>query len=203
MPRTLSFLQLNDTHANLLEHGDVRYGAAGFTVETLGGYPRIFTKIKELRSEYGQELLVLDNGDTFHGTHEAVQSRGEVMVPYLKMLGIDAMTFHWDSAYTPARLIELQGMLGYPVLACNVFRAGSKKKLFRPSLMVEKNGIQVGIIGVASNIIQKNMPEPFWEGADFTDGIREAAAEVKKLRKRGRKSLCCCPTWATRRTLSC
>lgn len=185
MPRTLSFLQLNDTHANLLEHGDVRYGAAGFTVETLGGYPRNFTKIKELRSEYGQELLVLDNGDTFHGTHEAVQSRGEVMVPYLKMLGIDAMTFHWDSAYTPARLIELQGMLGYPVLACNVFRAGSKKKLFRPSLMVEKNGIQVGIIGVASNIIQKNMPEPFWEGADFTDGIREAAAEVKKLRKRG------------------
>ncbi len=38
---------------------------------------------------------------------------------------------------------------------------------------------------MASNIIQKNMPENFSEGADFTDGITETRAEVKKLRKFG------------------
>lgn len=185
MDKTISLVQINDTHAQLLEHGDARYGPEGFHVETLGGYPRILTKIKEYRARYPGELLVLDNGDTFHGTHEAVQTKGQVMVPYLKALGVHAMTFHWDAAYTPARLKELEQELGYPVLACNVYHRGTRRLMFKPRHTFDINGLQVVVIGLASNIIQKNMPAVFSEGADFTDGIREAAAQVKKARKAG------------------
>ncbi|HSK68104.1 MAG TPA: 5'-nucleotidase C-terminal domain-containing protein, partial [Candidatus Limnocylindria bacterium] len=93
--------------------------------------------------------------------------------------------FHWDSAYTPARLKELEGMLGYPVLACNVYQRGTKRHLFRPSAVFERGGLKVGVVGVASNIIQKNMPEEFSQGADFTDGVKEAGREAKKLRDAG------------------
>ena len=185
MNKTLCIVQINDTHANLLEHGDARYAPEGFRVETLGGYPRIMTKVKALRERFGEDLLVLDNGDTLHGTHEAVQTKGRVMLPYLKALGVDAMTFHWDAAYTPKHLKALEGELGYPILACNVYHQGGKRHFFRPSAILEKGGLRVGIIGVASNIIQKNMPPMFWEGADFTDGIRETRAQVKKLRGQG------------------
>ena len=185
MATTLSIVQLNDTHANLLEHGDVRYSPGGFRVETLGGYARIMTKIREMRREDPEGLLVLDNGDTFHGTHEAVQSRGEVMVPYLRMLGVDAMTFHWDAAYSPAHLLTLQGELGYPVLACNVYHEGTRRLYFKPAAMLARKGLKIGVVGVASNIIRKNMPQAFWEGAEFTDGVRETAAQARKLRKQG------------------
>lgn len=185
MKKTISIVQMNDTHAGLFEHGDIRYGAEGFVVETLGGYPRIKTKIDEYRNRYGDELLVLDNGDTLHGTYEAVQTKGRVMLPYLKALGVDAMTFHWDSAYTPQHLKGLEKELGYPILASNVFHRGSKRLMFKPRVHFEKNGLNIAVIGVASNIIQKNMPKEFSEDADFTDGIRETAAQVKKARKEG------------------
>lgn len=185
MAKTLSIVQINDTHANLFEHGDVRYKAAGFRVETLGGYPRILTKIREYRRLFPEELLVFDNGDTLHGSFEAMETRGEVMLPYLRALGIDAMTFHWDSAYTPAHLKSLEDQLGYPILAANVYHQGTRDPFFRASAMIEKNGLLVGVVGAASNIIQKNMPPVFWEGADFTDGIEETGKQVQSLRRKG------------------
>ncbi len=51
--------------------------------------------------------------------------------------------------------------------------------------MLEKNGLKVGVIGIACNIIQKNMPPAFWEGADFTDGIKEAGHHARRLRQAG------------------
>lgn len=185
MAHTLGILQLNDSHANLLAHGDARYTPQGFQMETMGGFARVMTVAKRLRETHGDDLLVMDNGDTLHGTHEAVQTRGEVMIPYLKALGVDAMTFHWDAAYTPAHLLTLQKQMGYPILAANVYVRGTKKRMFPPSAVIKKAGLSIGVIGVASNIIQKNMPPIFSEGADFTDGISEARGEVRKLRNKG------------------
>ncbi len=185
MAKTIGILQINDTHANLYEHGDARYTPDGFRVEMLGGYPRILTKVKELRLQHGDDLLMLDNGDTLHGTYEAVQTKGEVMVLYLQALGVDAMTFHWDSAYTPRHLKSLEDKLQYPILAANVYHRGTKKPYFQPSVVMKKAGLNIGIVGVASNIIQKNMPPKFSEGADFTDGIDETRQQVALLRKQG------------------
>lgn len=185
MKKTIGIVQINDTHANLLPHGDIRYTGEGFKVEILGGYPRIMTKIKEFRNKHLENLLVFDNGDTFHGTYEAVNSKGEVMLPYLNALGINAMTFHWDIAYTPKHLIKLGESLNYPILAANVYHEGTKDLMFSPTHTLEIDGIKIGIIGLASNIIRKNMPKPFWEGADFTNGIEEAAKYSKILLDEG------------------
>lgn len=183
MTKSLNIVQINDTHANLYEHGDVIYTADGIKVEKMGGYPRILTKIKEYKSKFPhEEILILDNGDTIHGTVEAVESKGKVMIPYLKKLGVDAMTFHWDSAYTPTYLKEFEKNLGYPILASNVYHSGTKDQFFEPSTIIEKNDLRIGVVGIASNIIQSNMPENFWQGADFVDGIEETQAEVDKLR---------------------
>lgn len=184
MEKTISIVQINDTHANLFEHGDVRYTAGGFAVETVGGYARIMTKIEAQRRAAGAGLLVLDNGDTLHGTCEAIETKGKVMVPYLKALGIDAMTFHWDAAYTIPYLQGMAGTLGYPILAANVYKEGTKERLFPPTAFFERNGLCIGVIGLASNIIRKNMPKPFWEGAEFTDGIDEAAQCAAELKDR-------------------
>lgn len=181
MKKTIGIVQINDTHANLLPTQDVVYSAHGFEVKRLGGYARIKTKINEYKESHQDNLLIFDNGDTFHGTYEAIQSKGEVMIPYLKSLGINAMTFHWDSAYTPKHLKLLEEKLQYPVLACNVYHQGTDNFMFRPSKVFEVDGLKIGVIGVASNIIQKNMPAPFWENADFTDGIEEVKVEIEKL----------------------
>jgi len=49
-------------------------------------------------------VLALDNGDTFHGTFVAGQSRGEAMLPLMDALEFDATTLHWEFAYGPAQV---------------------------------------------------------------------------------------------------
>lgn len=185
MKKTIGIVQINDTHANLLPHGDLRYTGEGFKVEILGGYPRIMTKIREFRNKHGDNLLVFDNGDTFHGTYESIKSKGEIMIPYLNELGINAMTFHWDSAYTLENLKNLETSLNYPILASNVYYENTKDLMFQPTKILEVNGIKIGVIGVASNIIRKNMPKPFWEGAEFTNGVEESKKYSKLLKEEG------------------
>lgn len=185
MSKQVSIVQINDTHANLFPHGDVRYTKDGFQVETVGGYARIQTKIDEFRSRYPQEVLVFDNGDTLHGTYETIETKGEVMVPYLRKLGINAMTFHWDSAYTIKHLKTFEEKLGYPILAANVYQEGTKDLIFPPRKTFVVNGLTIGVIGIASNIIRSNMPKTFWEGADFTDGMEEASMHAKALKHEG------------------
>lgn len=183
MAKSVSFIQINDTHANLYPHGDVRYTAKGFEVETVGGYAKIKTKIDEYRARYQDEVLLFDNGDTLHGTYEAIETKGEVMLPYLKMLGIDAMTFHWDAAYTLPHLKKMEQELGYPILAANVYKEDTKERLFDATSIFQINGLKIGVIGLASNIIRSNMPKPFWQGATFSDGIEEAQALARELKE--------------------
>lgn len=185
MTKSVSIVQINDTHANLFEHGDVRYSPSGFAVQKVGGYARIMTKINEYKERYQEEILVFDNGDTLHGTYEAIETKGEVMVPYLKMLGVDAMTFHWDAAYTLPHLKTFERKLGYPILAANVYDEKENDLIFPATALFEVNDLTIGVIGLASNIIRSNMPEPFWRGGIFTDGIEEAKKQAARLKDHG------------------
>jgi 2',3'-cyclic-nucleotide 2'-phosphodiesterase (5'-nucleotidase family) len=51
-----------------------------------------------------------------------------------------------------------------------------------PSTIVEKSGLLVGIIGIASNIVDKTMPPSYGEGLRFTMGREELPREIERLR---------------------
>ena len=184
MFKEIEIIQMNDTHANLLPLEDIIYGPRGFKISKRGGYAKIMSKINYYR-EKNKNLLVFDNGDTIHGTYEAFVTKGENMVPYLNALGINAMTFHWDAAYTPQHLQALEAKLNYPILAANVYREGTEELLFEATKVFEVDGIRIGVIGIASNIIRSNMPKPFWIDTEFTDGIEETRRNISELKSKG------------------
>lgn len=185
LKKELTILQVNDTHSYLALHNELYYGADGIRMGKAGGYARIQSLVSGIRKERGEKVLFLDNGDTFHGTYEAVETKGASMVPVLNKLGLDAMTFHWDTAYGPAVLKELAAQLTYPVLAINVFKKDTKELFFKPYLMKEVNGIKVGIIGIASNMVDKTMPPSFSEGLYFTLGKEELPGWIEKVKAEG------------------
>jgi 5'-nucleotidase len=59
-----------------------------------------------------------DGGDTLHGTKPLVDSQGEAIIPILNALKPDAMVGHWDFAYGPERLQEINKQLNFPILGC-------------------------------------------------------------------------------------
>ncbi len=181
-PNQLLFLQLNDVHAYLELHPEWFWENGQTVYRPAGGYARMATLVNERRQQYPDTTLLLDGGDTFHGTYPALQTRGEALVPLLNQLQFDAMTAHWDFAYGPDRLTELAANLTYPVLAINVFRKDTNALLFPPYRVVERAGVRIGIVGIASNIVGKMMPAAFSEGVYFTLGREELPGAIEQLR---------------------
>ncbi len=128
------------------------------TYPTLGGYATMAGYCREVRAERHGAVILLDNGDTFHGTHPVVQSKGEAILPLLDALGFDAMTGHWDFAYGPAHLKFLVSRPSCPMLAINCYANDTGELTFPPTQVVERGGLRVGIIGIAATIVDKTMP---------------------------------------------
>lgn len=175
----LTLLQVNDVHGYLDVHPELFWETGQPTYRLAGGYARLATLIGQARAERPGAVLLCDNGDTLHGTYPVVSTQGAALVPILNQLKFDAMTVHWDFAYGPAVLAQRAAELTYPVLAANVHgQAGA----FAPWRIVETAAARVGVIGLASNIVEKTMPPHFSEGLRFTSGREELPGLIDHLR---------------------
>ena len=181
--RRLTFLQINDLHGYVEPHPELvrEGGESRFT--TLGGLARVATLFQQVREETSGAVVALDNGDTFHGTHVAVASRGRALVPMMNALGLDAMTVHWEFAYGPDGVRELAGALHYPVLAINCHSKEDDALVFDPFLMIERAGLNVAVIGLACPIVDKTMPPAFSKGVRFTIGNHELPHWIRVVRE--------------------
>jgi 2',3'-cyclic-nucleotide 2'-phosphodiesterase (5'-nucleotidase family) len=187
--KKFTIVQMNDVHAYLDVHQEIFYGADRAVYRPAGGYARIATLMKQIRAENNGRILFCDCGDTLHGTYPAQETRGEALVPILSSLGLDAMTAHWEFAYGPKRLQQLVSELNYPMLAINVYNKETRKLIFPPYIVKEIAGSKIGLIGIASNIVDKSMPPSYSEGLYFTLGREELPKITDMLRHKEKVDL--------------
>ena len=178
----ITILQINDTHGYMEEHWVHFWEGAYAKYIRAGGYPRMKYYIDQVRAEKDGNVLLLDGGDTFHGTYPVVKSKGQVLVPLLNDLGISAMTAHWEFAYGPRAFDSLLDSLNYPMLAINCYHKETDKLVYDPYIIKEVNGVRVAVIGIAATIIDKVMPPHFSEGLYFTLGNEELPGYIQKVK---------------------
>ncbi len=156
----------------------------------LGGLDRLATVVKSVRAERGQDrVLLLDGGDTFHGTLGSYRTKGQDVVDCFKLLKPDAGTAHWEFTYGEARAKELAAGLGYPLLALNVRdskeKDKEKKHVFAPYKIFEKGGIRIAVLGHSyphTALVHPPSVLPPW-----TFGLREdeIAKAIERARREG------------------
>src|SRR5215475_9458838 len=128
----------------------------------LGGFAHLKTLIDRLRSDVGERrALLVDGGDLWQGTGLANTVQGRDMVEVANLLGIEAMTGHWEFTYGEQALRDNLERFKGEFLAQNVFlteeaafndaRAFDKAtgRVFKPSTIRELGGYRVAIIGQA------------------------------------------------------
>jgi sulfur-oxidizing protein SoxB len=80
------------------DHAAQRYGR-------MGGFAHLKTLVDRLRADAGVgNSLLLDGGDLMQGTGQANALRGADMMEAANLLGVDAMTGHWEFTYGEATL---------------------------------------------------------------------------------------------------
>ncbi len=177
----LTIFQMNDSHAYLDLHEEYFWKDGKQEYRKVGGYGRITNYFNKVRNENPDSVLILDNGDTIHGTYPVVKDKGENMIPILNKMGFDAWTAHWDFAFGPKHLIDLAEKLDYPLLAINCYHEDTDELVFDPYKVVEKDGLKIGLIGIANTIVDKTMPEHFSKGIYLTMGDEELPGYIEEL----------------------
>lgn len=185
----VTILQLNDSHGYFEVHPELFWEGSLENYRQVGGYARISTLFNQIRCDQPNDVIALDNGDTIHGTFPAINSKGEDVVPILNHLSFDGMTAHWEFAYGPKQFDKIVRKLNFPMLAINCYKKNGGKLAYKPYHIIERNGLQIGIIGIAATIVDKTMPAHFSEGLFFTLGREELPKYIKQLRERERVDL--------------
>ncbi len=186
---SLTVIQMNDSHAYFDLHQEMFWQGDHAVYRPAGGYARIATIVKQIRAGNQERVLFCDCGDTLHGTYPVLKTQGQALIPVINSLGLDAMTAHWEFGYGPATFKQRAAELSYPMLAINVYDQATKKRFFPPYSVKEISGLRIGIVGIASNIIDKTMPPSFSEGLEFTLGREELPPIIDILRTREKMDL--------------
>lgn len=150
----------------------------------LGGFAHLKTLIDRLRADAGERhSLLVDGGDLWQGTGLANVMQGRDMVEVANLLGIEAMTGHWEFTYGEQVLRENLERFKGEFLAQNVFLTEEAAfndvpafdkatgRVFKPSLIKELGGRRVAIIGQAFPYVPIAHPRRFTP--DWSFGIRE------------------------------
>jgi S-sulfosulfanyl-L-cysteine sulfohydrolase len=150
----------------------------------LGGFAHLKTLIDKLRGDVGQHnSLLLDGGDLWQGTGLANSLQGADMVEVANLLGIEAMTGHWEFTYGEEALRKNLANFKGEFLAQNVFLTEEAKfndakafdpasgRVFKPSVIKEIGGHRIAVIGQAFPYVPIAHPKRFTP--DWTFGIRD------------------------------
>ena len=171
------FYSINDLHGKLSD-GDNHPGVDELT-----------TYFKNVRKT-DDNVVLLSAGDMWQGTSESNMTKGRIITDWMNQLDFTAMAignheFDWGEEYVAANAEFAE----FPFLAINIYdrSTGKLSEFCTPSVMVEKNGAKIGIIGAIgdcySSIAVDKCDEVYFKvGRELTNLVKN---ESQKLKSKG------------------
>ena len=158
----------------------------------VGGLDRVATVVKAIRAARPDALL-LDGGDTWHGSYTCYHTQGQDMVNAMNALKPDAMTFHWEFTLGSERVNDIVQTLPFAALGQNIFDAewDEPAELFPPYSFFERGGVKVAVIGQAFPYMP--IANPGWMFPEYSFGIRDERMQemVDEVRAAGAELVVC------------
>ena len=152
----------------------------------VGGLDRVATVINSIRADRPDAIL-LDGGDTWHGSYTCLKTQGQDMVNVMNALMPDAMTFHWEFTLGSDRINEIVSKLPFAALGQNIFDAewDEPSEMFSPYKMFERGGTKIAVIGQAFPYMP--IANPGWMYPEYSFGLRDEnlATMVDEVRAAG------------------
>ncbi|MBE6547789.1 MAG: bifunctional metallophosphatase/5'-nucleotidase [Ruminococcaceae bacterium] len=174
----IDFYAINDLHGKFSD-----------TASNIG-VDELTTYLKNCRDIYDDYFVFLSSGDMWQGGSESNLTKGLIITDWLNHLGAESMTlgnheFDWGEEYISANAELAQ----FPLLAINVYEHATNTlaDYCSPSVIIERGGIQIGIIGAIGDCYSSIAPDHtkeiyFKTGNDLTSLVK---AESQRLRSLG------------------
>ncbi len=182
----LCIIHINDLHGYLLPYEDRNLAPPP---EKVGGGAYIAARIKELKKAYKDSYILLDAGDIAQGTPISNEFRGEPVIEFMNAVGIEATTlgnheFDWGQDTLKKMLSQEK----FPCICANVLDSTTGKLasfIREPYHIFTVQGVQIGIIGIASPATPKMSFEYNIKGLRFEDPDKILPGYIRELREKG------------------
>jgi sulfur-oxidizing protein SoxB len=175
-------LAAGSAEAHALTFDDFSALAQGYG--KMGGLDRVATVVKAIRAARPDALL-LDGGDTWHGSYTCLKTGGQDVVNIMNLLKPDAMTSHFEFTLGIDRVTEIVEGLDFAFLGANIFDAEWEEPAYEPYKMFERGGVKIAVIGQAFPYLP--IANPKWMFPNLSFGVREErmAEVVQEVRDAG------------------
>ena len=175
----------SDMHARVLPFDQVRQRPAR------GSVAQVATVIAKARAQWPASV-VLDGGDDIEGTplaHYAHFGGGadgvDPTIQAMNLIGYDAAVVgNHEFNYGLAVLRGCLKQSHFPWLAANLQGAKAADLPLGDTVVLERSGVRIGVLGLTNPNIPHWDPPAHWAGLQFLDPVATAAAQVAELRRR-------------------
>jgi len=197
-PKELVILHTNDMHAGYVPH--VATWMKGDPKPMVGGFVELAAAVDSLRKKYPAALL-LDAGDVMTGNpvteYEYRGARGGVLFEMMNMIGYDLWTpGNHDFDVSQDNLRALIRIAKFPTINANILNdRGALAVAKEPFVILERNGLKIGIIGIMSqqlyglvnqnNLVGIRVASPVETTQKYVDELRPKTDLVIALTHQG------------------
>lgn len=181
----LKVVQTSDVHGNYYPYDFIRRG------ESVGSLARVHTLVQKEREVYGDNLILLDNGDILQGQPTAYYYNYiDTVAPHLaaemlNFMGYDAGNMGNHDVETGRAVFDRwAGDCHFPILGANIINTATGETHFKPYEVLKRDGVKVVVLGMITPAIPAWLSENLWQGLRFDDMEETARKWMKIIREK-------------------
>lgn len=186
----LKIVQTSDIHGNYYPYDFI------LQKEAVGSLSRVHSFVQKERESYGDNLILLDNGDILQGQPTAYYynymdtASVHVTADMMNYMGYDAGNMGNHDVETGRAVFDRWIRdCHFPVLGANIVEVSTGKPHFKPYEVLERDGVKIVVLGMITPAVPAWLSENLWQGLRFDDMEETARKWVKTIREQERPDL--------------
>ena len=182
---TLKFIETTDVHGMFFPTNYTTGKPVG------GSMARVSSYVKSQRASYGDNVILLDNGDILQGQPtnyywNYIDTQDEnIAASVVNYMGYDAQAYGNHDIETGHDCYDKWNReVRCPVLAANMINTETGQPYTQPYKIIVREGIKIAILGMTTPAVPNWLSENLWSGIRFEEMVSCTRKWVKTIKEK-------------------
>lgn len=180
----LKFIETSDVHGSFFPYDFINRKPKA------GSLACVATYVNQLRSQHGENVILLDNGDILQGqpvnyySNYVDTTSANIAAQVVNYLRYDAQTIGNHDVETGHRVYDKWVSATHcPILGANVIDTKTNKPYLKPYTILKRGGARIAIIGLLTPAIPNWLGENLWSGLRFEEMVSSARQWMRVVKE--------------------